>query len=146
MRHIVPSILATVFLIGYVPSVTAQQGQEELRERVDQLESQLKQMEAEQRELTTRVRRDAGAVVLFLFGAFCALWAQNTNRSPWLWFFLGLFFHVITVLVLLAKNSDDRRQARGEPPADGSLVLVAIISGVLLLASLGAILYWMLAA
>ncbi|HXY36464.1 MAG TPA: hypothetical protein VEI07_19670 [Planctomycetaceae bacterium] len=45
---------------------------------------------------------------LFLFGAFCALWAQNTGRSAWLWFFLGVLFNVITVLVLLAKNSDDR--------------------------------------
>lgn len=48
---------------------------------------------------------DGGAV--FLFGAFCALWAQNTRRNPWLWFFMGLFFNVITVIVLLVKNSDD---------------------------------------
>lgn len=44
------------------------------------------------------------AHILVLFGSFCALWAQNTGRSPWLWFFMGLFLHVITVLVLLAKN------------------------------------------
>jgi len=55
------------------------------------------------------VRADEG-VAVFLFGAFCALWAQNTGRNPWLWFFLGLFFSVITVLVLLAKNADDKRQ------------------------------------
>lgn len=48
----------------------------------------------------------------FLFGAFCALWAQNTNRNPWLWFFLGLFFSVITVIVLLIKNSGDRKRGR----------------------------------
>lgn len=48
-------------------------------------------------------------VALFVCAAFCALWAQQTRRSPWLWFFLGLFFHVITLLVLLAKNSNDRR-------------------------------------
>jgi hypothetical protein len=51
---------------------------------------------------------DQGAV-LWLFGAFCALWAQNTGRNPWLWFFLGLFFSVIAVLVLLSKNSNDKR-------------------------------------
>jgi len=45
----------------------------------------------------------------FLFGAFCALWAQNTGRNPWLWFFLGLVFSVITVLVLLSKNADDKK-------------------------------------
>jgi len=49
---------------------------------------------------------------IFLFGAFCALWAQNTGRSAWLWFFLGLFFSVITVIVLLVKNSNDRAQLR----------------------------------
>ncbi len=55
-----------------------------------------------------------GGGVSFLFGAFCAIWAQNTNRSAWLWFFLGLFFSVITVIFLLVKNSDDRfdRQQR----------------------------------
>ena len=48
----------------------------------------------------------------FLFGAFCALWAQNTRRNPWLWFFLGLFFSVIAVIVLLVKNSDDNFDRR----------------------------------
>ncbi|HEX2100140.1 MAG TPA: hypothetical protein VHF69_05735 [Candidatus Synoicihabitans sp.] len=57
-------------------------------------------------ERTTRNAGGAG-VAVFLFGAFCALWAQNTGRNSWLWFFLGLFFSVITVLVLLAKNSGD---------------------------------------
>jgi uncharacterized BrkB/YihY/UPF0761 family membrane protein len=52
---------------------------------------------------------DAG-LVLFLFGAFCALWAQNTRRSAWLWFFLGLFLNVITVILVLIKNSDDRKK------------------------------------
>jgi hypothetical protein len=46
---------------------------------------------------------------LFLFGAFCALWAQNTGRNPWLWFFLGLLFSVIAILVLLSKNADDKK-------------------------------------
>jgi len=43
----------------------------------------------------------------FLCGAFCALWAQNTKRNAWLWFFLGLIGSAITILVLLAKNSND---------------------------------------
>ena len=51
-------------------------------------------------------------LVLILFGVFCALWAQNTNRSPWLWFFLGFFFNVITVIFLLIKNSDDLRKRK----------------------------------
>lgn len=51
--------------------------------------------------------------VAFLFGVFCALWAQNTGRNAWLWFFLGLFFSPITGIVLLSKNSTDRRLATG---------------------------------
>ena len=47
------------------------------------------------------------AMVLFLFGVFCALWAQNTRRNPWIWFFFGLFFNVITVVFVLIKNADD---------------------------------------
>lgn len=43
-----------------------------------------------------------------LFGAFCALWAQNSKRSATIWFILGLFFSVFTVLVILYKNSQDR--------------------------------------
>ena len=39
-----------------------------------------------------------------------ALRAQQTGRNAWLWFFLGLFFNVITLLVLLYKNSIDKRQ------------------------------------
>ena len=44
------------------------------------------------------------ALVHFLFGIFCAYWAQTTNRNPWLWFFLGFFFGPIAGLVLLSKN------------------------------------------
>ena len=36
------------------------------------------------------------ALVQFVFGIFCAYWAQTTNRSAWLWFFLGWFLAPIT--------------------------------------------------
>ena len=62
----------------------------------------------EDRLTTVEERAAAAGAVLFLFGAFCALWAQNTGRSAWLWFFLGLLFNVIAVLVLLSKNARDR--------------------------------------
>ncbi|MEO6001758.1 MAG: hypothetical protein ABIZ04_04115 [Opitutus sp.] len=75
-------------------------------QKVAQLESRVSTLEEKIRNLG-----DAG-LVLFLFGAFCALWAQNSGRSGWLWFFLGLFFSVITVLVLLSKNSIDRDEER----------------------------------
>ena len=48
-----------------------------------------------------------GGLSFFLFGIFCAYWAQQTNRNAWLWFFMGLFFAPITGIVLLVKNSKD---------------------------------------
>jgi formate hydrogenlyase subunit 3/multisubunit Na+/H+ antiporter MnhD subunit len=48
---------------------------------------------------------NTAGIVFFLFGIFCAYWAQTTKRNPWVWFFLGLFFAPITGLVLLYKNS-----------------------------------------
>jgi hypothetical protein len=56
------------------------------------------------------------ALVQFLFGIFCAYWAQTTRRSPWLWFFLGWFFAPITGIVLLVKNS--RQISRQNPPQE----------------------------
>jgi len=55
-------------------------------------------------------------LVLFLFGIFCAYWAQQAGRSAWLWFFLGLFFGPITGVVLLVKNSNDLERKASENP------------------------------
>lgn len=52
-------------------------------------------------------------VLAFFFGAFCALWAQNTGRNAWLWFFLGFFLSVIAVLVLLRRNARDIERRGG---------------------------------
>ncbi len=43
--------------------------------------------------------------VTFLFGIFCAYWAQETKRNAWAWFFFGLILAPIAGLVLLSKNS-----------------------------------------
>jgi hypothetical protein len=48
-------------------------------------------------------------LVVFLFGIFCAYWAQTTSRNAWLWFFLGFFLAPITGLVLLFKNRRPER-------------------------------------
>jgi hypothetical protein len=139
MRRILPPLLVTVFLISQARSAAAQ---EDLQKRVDQLGQRIAQLEAKQRQPVTEVHQEAAAIALFLFGAFCALWAQNTNRNPWLWFFLGLFFNIITVLFLLVKNSDDRRQARGEPAAAGCRVAVAYITVFLVILALAAFILW----
>ena len=50
--------------------------------------------------------------VTFLFGIFCAYWAQTTNRNAWAWFFFGLFLAPVAGVVLLSKNSKDRRTSK----------------------------------
>ena len=103
MKRIYLLLLVVLALGGAAMAQTEPQRVARLEGRVSTLENKV------------RKAGDAG-LALFLFGAVCALWAQNTGRSGWLWFFLGLFFSVITVLVLLAKNSGDidrrRRAAR----------------------------------
>ena len=88
-----------------VDSLTSENSQ--LRSEVSQLRSDVNSFQitladkADTAEATT-------AWTMFFFGIFCALWAQNTRRNPWLWFFLGVFFHVFTGLFVLSKNSQDQ--------------------------------------
>lgn len=49
-------------------------------------------------------------LVFYLFGVFCAEWAQTTGRNAWIWFFLGWFFAPITGLALLAKNAGEQKE------------------------------------
>lgn len=44
----------------------------------------------------------------FLFGVFCAYWAQTTDRNPWLWFVFGWVLPPLAGLMLLWKNAGDR--------------------------------------
>jgi hypothetical protein len=71
-------------------------GQDNLEQRVSHLEH--------------RAISDEGVgLAAFVCAALLALWAQNTGRNAWLWFFLGLFFSVIVIFVMLYKNSNDRK-------------------------------------
>jgi hypothetical protein len=80
--------------------------------QVEALQTKVSRLESKVSDLERQVNKmDASGAVLLLFGAFCALWAQNTGRSAWLWFFLGLIGSVVTVVVLLVKNSNDRFRA-----------------------------------
>ncbi|MEH1837463.1 MAG: hypothetical protein V7L20_01555 [Nostoc sp.] len=82
-----------------------------LESKVTSLESEVTSLKYQVSNLEDGVRQ-AGSIAILCVGAFCALWAQNTGRNAWLWFFLGIFFAPITVIVLLAKNSADRRSQR----------------------------------
>jgi hypothetical protein len=126
MHTALASMLFTVAMSAYAQQTNpdsapdlVQQGNrvDQFEHRIQQLESDVNRLKSENRELErtqSKLLEDSGnvGVVLFLFGVFCALWAQNTRRNAWLWFFLGLFFNIITVLVLLNKNVYDRRNAK----------------------------------
>jgi len=65
--------------------------------------------EALSRDLSQIVEPTSAGTAFFLFGIFCAYWAQTTNRNAWLWFFLGWLLAPITGIVLLYKNAQDKR-------------------------------------
>ena len=100
---IVSSIVISILFAANASAQPAnRQALQQLEGRFDQLNTQVNRLSNEMRENVSN-----GGLAM-LFGGFCALWAQNTGRNAWLWFFLGLIFSVITVLVLLYKNSTDR--------------------------------------
>ena len=106
-------ILLVFFIVGgsFASAQTSSLGSQEAH-RIFELERKVAELEKKAGR-SSGITAPAGAMA-YLFGAFCALWAQNTRRSAWLWFFLGLFFSVFAVIVLLVKNSGDRfeRQQR----------------------------------
>ena len=109
MRTLIFLTIATaLFLTFYQQAAFAQ---DDVNQQLQNLAQRVNQLESKESELLTIAHREAGGGALFLFGAFCALSAQNTKRSAWLWFFMGLLFSVITVIVLLSKNSHDRQAA-----------------------------------
>src|SRR6476660_7721589 len=94
-----------IFVIVILPlSALAQQD----TRRIEELERRVATLES--RSHSTEVAGGAA----FVAGAVCALWAQQTRRNAWLWFFMGFIFNVITLLVLLYKNSQDK-QSRVPP-------------------------------
>lgn len=116
-----PGMMIVTLVLAALPAA-AQQPEEarldSLSQRVANVESDaesaasdVRSLENDVRELKDYAAQDngyGGFILLVLVGVFCALWAQNTGRNPWLWFFLGVFFHWITLLVLLAKNARNR--------------------------------------
>ena len=97
----------------WVPHGGSQSSQQtELRTIWNELEEHKSTVNALNSRIRAVEERIAAGSLFFLFGAFCALWAQNTGRNAWLWFFAGGFFNFVAVLVLLAKNARDDRGER----------------------------------
>jgi hypothetical protein len=105
-------LLAVAVLISLALTLPPQPPEADYLMKSQTLEGTLRLNEAE----LAKLRLCVSLVLCFLFGAFCALWAQNTGRSAWSWFLLGALFHIITVAVLLAKNSRDQRAGHLHSP------------------------------
>jgi hypothetical protein len=81
-----------------------------LNDEVSMLRTQLNNQL--QKDNSQATRYGSTGLLLFLCGAFCALWAQDSGRRPWFWFVVGFLFPLLTVIALLVKNSDDIRREK----------------------------------
>ena len=92
----------------FVPNVAIAQNDDikNLQYRVSKLERAQKQQQTKLERVEEIAKN--GAPLLFVIAVFCALWAQNTGRNSWGWFFLGLFFNVFALLFVLAWNDGGR--------------------------------------
>lgn len=83
-----------------------------LERRIDglkrELESQIRDSDNADIDIERRVTEigdDAtSGIGLIVSGIFCAVWAQYTRRSAWLWFFFGVFLAPLALICLVWKN------------------------------------------
>ena len=78
-------------------------GQKSNEGDIQELETRARKTESDVREATDSVE-DLGRGIpasLILSGVLCALWAQATRRSAWLWFFLGILIAPIAWILVL---------------------------------------------
>jgi Na+/melibiose symporter-like transporter len=108
-------LLVVLGLAGflYTPCYALAADTNTLEQRVHNLEerSALVSMKMGSKEVKI-LDKDTSGLVMFLFGCVCALWAQNSGRGAWTWFFLGLFLGPVAAVAMLWKNSHDRLKER----------------------------------
>ncbi|MEM6690618.1 MAG: hypothetical protein AAF664_14380 [Planctomycetota bacterium] len=112
-REILNCSLAIAILIHLTGLAIAQATSEDeiLSDRIEQLEGDVSGLQIEIGSVRNRLSeyKEEGSVA-FIAAVVCALWAKNSGRNAWLWFFMGAFFWPVTVLVMLYKNGEDFEQ------------------------------------
>jgi len=126
MNTLLKLVIVSLMLLAPTSGWSAQESDSDLAA----MKIRLNSIEREARELESRIDKLEGndrffsgsingqkysfsipstASLGLVIGCFCALWAQNTKRNAWLWFFMGGCFAPIALFVLLAKNSEHQR-------------------------------------
>lgn len=117
LYRFMPSFLLVVLLFLVTGNTSKGQNNaaqvQELKEQLDRQNTEIQNLRNKLNTETTGLKADAAsytpiAMVLFLFGGFCAVWAQNTGRNTWFWFFSGIVFSVLAVMSIIFINSNNR--------------------------------------
>ena len=111
-------IITSYFIIA--GEINAQNNSEAIQELKTKIESQNSEIQSLKNQVDSNrlnLTQNAGnyapmGLVLFLFGGFCALWAQNTGRNPWTWFFVGVILSVLAVIQILINNSREQSEEK----------------------------------
>lgn len=106
-------LLATVTIVCLVSGRSVAQ-----ENRLDQLEKRVQQLEQSTRPDHRPEAYALPGFFLLLIGTYCALWARNSGRDPWLWFVAGLLFNVFVFVGVWAMASgDEAKQLKKEKQA-----------------------------
>ncbi len=111
--------LSLVITIGLALSLIGQENGpqaqiNDIEQRIQKLERNQSALEndlsSESRDIERKVNRleddlEIAGIAVFLSGIICALWAQYTRRSAWLWFFFGLLLAPIALIALVWQNA-----------------------------------------